>query len=525
MHLKKPNGIPCEFRRSAMKKSRIKNTTRNIAFSFVDSIVSLLFQFASRTIIIHVLGTEYLGLSSLFSSVLQILNMTEMGFSIAIIYNMYKPIAENDEQKICSLLNYYRKIYRYVAIIIAALGLTIMPFIPKLINGTYPIEININLLYVLYLINSVVSYSAFAYKTALLTALQRLDLVKVAHTIACILQYSLQIITLLLLKNYYLFIIVMILGTAARNIIAAYNAKKNFPNYICSGTIDKLTKSEIFKQVKGLLICNVSAITYTTFDSIILSSLIGLNAVAIYNNYIIVFNGVMSFITMIRSAMQASVGDSIATEKKEKNLRDLSLWQFLFSIIAIICCSCMISLYQPFMLIWMGSEMLLPIIDIILICIWFYMNTVQHSYFLYMSGSGLWTEMKWPYILSTVCNLLLNILLGRALGTTGIILATVIATFIFGMIWQCIIVFKKYFGISAFHYLIQQLIYFFITVLVCIISYLLCSLVSIDGIIGLIAKGIICVINSIILVCIFFRNKSVFNDARILVRKMLLHRH
>ena len=185
-----------------MSDSRLQNTKRNIFFSYVDTIISLAFSFVSRTIIVQVLGEQYLGLSSLFVSIFQVLNMAELGFSVAIIYNMYKPIAENDIDTVCALLNYYRKIYRRISIIIISVGLCLMPFIPYIINGSWPSDVNIYLLYFLFLINTEASYSIYAYKTALLNALQRLDLSKIAYTIVDLLQCVFQILCLVIFRNY-----------------------------------------------------------------------------------------------------------------------------------------------------------------------------------------------------------------------------------------------------------------------------------------------------------------------------------
>lgn len=501
--------------------SRTANTKRNIIFSYIDTIVTLLFQFASRTIIVKVLGEQYLGLSSLFSSVLHVLNMAELGFSGAIVFNMYKPIAENDVDTVCSLLNYYRKIYRYIAIIVFAAGLIVTPFVHYLIKGAYPNNINIYLLFLLYLLNTASSYVFFAYKAALLNALQRLDLSKIAYTIANLVQYSLQIVCLILYKNYYTFVICMIGGTIFKNLLTAHIVNNKFTQYKCKGEISVEVKKSVLDRVKGLLVCNISSVTYTTFDSIIISSFVGLTFVAIYNNYIMVFNGVTTFITMIRTAMQASVGNSVAIESKEKNYNDMLLWQFLFSMIATWCVTCMLCLYQPFMKIWMGDEMFLSLIDVILICIWFYVSAVQHSFFLYLSGKGFWWEMRWPYILSTVTNLVMNIVLGKLLGITGIIFSTVFSNLIFGLIWQCSIVFKCYFKKSMKEFQIKQMFYFAVCVLSCLASFMLTELADIYGIPGLIFKVLICTVVSIVIQFLLLCRTSQFKKTKVFLLNVI----
>ena len=337
-----------------MSSSRVTNTKRNLIWSFLEYFVLILFSFVSNAVIVYYFGKDYLGLSSLFTSILQVLNVAELGFSTAVTYNMYKPLAENDTATVCALLAFYRKIYFIIGLVVYIGGMIVMPFIPYLIEGDYPNEINIYVLYFLYLSNTAVSYFLFSYKTALLNALQRLDLMKVAYCIVSIIQSVLQIMAIAVFHNYYLFVGFAILGTAFKNLFTAYISNKKFPIYKCAGSLDTEIKKNIASKVKGLLICNVSAITYTTFDSIILSALIGLDIVAIYNNYLLVFNGLSRVISMIRFAMQASVGNSVVSESVEKNHNDVKKWQVLFSMIATFCSACLVCVYQPFMLIWMG---------------------------------------------------------------------------------------------------------------------------------------------------------------------------
>ena len=202
-----------------MEESRTKKTKRNIMVSFLYTALLMLFQFVSRSVIIKYLGEEYLGLSSLFASILQVLNMTELGFSGAIVYNMYKPLAENNTQAVCALLAYYKKVYRTIGLIIMIAGITIIPIIPRLINGLSISKMDIYFLYCLYLANTVVSYFLFAYKTSLLEAVQRMDLAKFSYIVVSIVQYTLQILSIVILKNYYMFVFFMCIGSCSKNYV------------------------------------------------------------------------------------------------------------------------------------------------------------------------------------------------------------------------------------------------------------------------------------------------------------------
>ena len=504
-----------------MDGSRISNTKRNILFSSFDTVSTLVFQFVLRLVVVQTLGTVYLGLSGLFVSILQILNMADLGFSGAIVYNMYRPLAENDTDAVCKLLNYYKKIYRVVSVVVLCVGLALAPFIKYLIKDPCPDDINVYCLYFLYLANSVVSYAVFAYRTALLNALQRLDLTKAAYLLINTIQYLLQILSLVVFRNYYLFVICMIAGTAGKNAFSAYLSKKKYSQYVCRGTISEETKKSILSRVKGLLVCSISAVTYTTFDNIVLSAFVGLGSVAIYSNYLLIHNGIAQSFTLIRESMQASVGNSVAKENVEKNYNDMKLWQFLFSVIATWMSACLMSMYQPFMKIWMGEDMLLREIDVVLLVIWFFATMVQNSFFLYLSGNGLWWEMRYPYIFSTITNLILNILLGSLLGVTGIIIATVIASVVFGMIWQCSIIFRTYFNTSMLEFQKYQLLYTGVCILCCGIAYGINEVLNISGIVGLAVRFIICSLVAVSVQILIYRRTEMYKDSKVFIKRVM----
>lgn len=504
-----------------MGNTRTENTKKNIIWSYSDYFLNICFQFFSRTVIVNAFSSDYLGLSSLFSSILQVLNMAEMGFASAVIYNMYKPIAKNEISKVCCFLSYYKKIYRYIGISIICVGMALIPFLPKLIKGGWPSDINIYILYVLYLINTGISYLLFAYKSSLLTALQRVDLIKKIYLSVNILQYTSQLFIIAVFRDYYLFVTALVVGTAVKNIMTAIITGKYYPEYVTKGELDKESKKDILNKVKGLLIGNISNVSYNTFDSIIISAFLGLSSVAIYNNYLTVYNGIASIVGLLRGAMQSSVGNSVAVESIEKNYMDIQKWQFIFSIIALMCSTCMLCLYQPFMVFWMGKEMLLPMIDVVLLSCLLFIATVQHAFYLYLSAAGLWLEVKWAYILSTICNLILNILLGKLFKTTGIIIATLIATIVFGSIWQCIVVFKYYFKINVKEYLFKQIIYFAFTVFIWLLSFLLCNIITGYSIVTMLLRIVICIFISVCATIIVFRRTRVYGQCKELAIKVL----
>jgi O-antigen/teichoic acid export membrane protein len=302
-----------------------------------------------RTAVIYLMGVQYLGLNSLFVSVLQVLNLTELGVGSAMVYSMYKPISEDDKETICALMNLYRKYYRIIGLIIAVAGGILIPFVPKLISSDLPEEINIYVLYLLNLIATVLSYWMFAYKNSILQAYQRTDIVSKVTLITNTVKYILQIWVLWKYRNYYLYVIVSIATQILNNIVTAIVSDKLYPMYLPKGDIAKDEKENINKKIKDLFFIKIGSVVVDSVDTIVISAFLGLKALAIYQNYFYIMNSVYGMVGIVFTSIKAGVGNSLITESGEKNYRDFSTLTFVISYILCFCCACFICLYQPFM--------------------------------------------------------------------------------------------------------------------------------------------------------------------------------
>lgn len=504
-----------------MNESRSINTKRNIIAGLLYNLQSIFFNFIIRTALLFILGDQYLGLSSLFTSILSVLNLAELGFSSAIVVNMYKPLAEKNEQAVCALINYYKKIYQFIGLMILGIGLMIIPWIPKLINGSWPNNINIYLLYVFYLIETSLSYYLFAYKTSILEASQRTDLAKIIYSIINIIKSILQIFLLWVFKNYYLFVLTSLIFTILRNFSVFYITSKKFPKFTACGVLDDNIKFTIKRQVSGLMISKIGGVSRNSFDSIIISIFSGLTDVAIYNNYYFIYYGIYAASNMITQAMQASVGNSIATENANKNLNDMNKFQFIFTWIIVICTACLICLYQPFMKIWVGEKRLLNNFQMVLFSLYFYIMSMTGIRNLYFQGNGLWWNAKKASILEAIGNLILNILLGYFYGISGVLIATIVTIFIFNYIMKTNILFKQYFRISPWCFYKDIIFYTFAAVFVCIICYKVCFFISFGGILSLLIKFIIVLLVSNFVWYLIFFNKTIYRESKEFIRTVL----
>ncbi|MEM5597620.1 hypothetical protein AAHB53_17360 [Niallia circulans] len=306
-----------------MKIERTKNATRNIIFGGILKIYQIIVPFLMRTAMIYWMGIEYLGLNSLFTSILQVLNLVELGIGSAMVFSMYKPIAEDDEKTISALLRLYQIYYRVIGCIIAVVGLIILPFIPSLISGEVPGGLNVYILYLLNLGATVLSYWLFAYKNSLLNAHQRNDVISKVQLFTNTFQYGLQLLVLFILQNYYWYLIVALFTQAMTNILTAVVATKMYPNYRAKGRLEKTVISQINKRIRDLFTSKVGAVILNSVDTIVISAFLGLTMLAVYQNYYYILSSLIALVTIVFNSCTAGIGNSLIKETKEKNVEDL----------------------------------------------------------------------------------------------------------------------------------------------------------------------------------------------------------
>ena len=497
-------------------KSRVKNSRRNVISGAIRQIVSIGLQFVLRTTIIYILGAEYQGLNGLFTSILTILNLSDLGFSAAVTFILYKPIAEGNQEEINSILAYLKKVYYIIGTVVLAIGLIIMPFLPRLISGNYPADINIYVLFSIYLINSVISYFLFAYNNALLTAYQREDIVSNSFTITLFISRSIQIILLFIYRNYYFYAIMLPLGSIFNNLLVQYYSKKYFPQSIPSGIIDRKIKNELNSQVKAVFVDRISDVARNSFDNIVLSSMLGLVAVTVYDNYYYIYSAIIGFMGVLVHGVKASIGNSLVAESVEKNKKDLDTFTFIFMWIAGWFTVCLFSLYQPFMEIWMkgNTELILSFGNMTLFCVYFYSMSMTYSKNAYLEAKGLFKECQKWYVSEAIMNLLLNILLGYLFGITGILIATILTILVLNFFGGTKVLFDNYFQDGRKKYFAKHILYACVTVICSVITWLLCSVVNFNSILGMICKIAICTIIPNILFWLIYHRMDVFKRAK-----------
>lgn len=491
-----------------MSSSRIVHAKKNIIAGIVNKTITNILPFVIRTIIIYSLGEVYLGLNSLFTSIIQILNLADMGINEAIVFCLYRPINSCDHEQINKILSFYRKVYVIIGGIILILGFCIIPFLTLLIAKDVPNEVNIYLIYLIFLLNSVFSYWFGAYKGVIIIANQRNDILSNIQTVISILMNISQIVVLVLTKQYYLYIILLPVFTVANNLLISIIANKKYTFLNPSGDINKVEKNEIREMLSSLIVARFADSFRNTLDSIVLSSICGLIITARYGNYYVIFSVLYGFYLVVARSLQSGVGDSIVAESVSKNHEVFRTTLLLFHILLSTISVCMFQLYQPFIALWVGQNSMLPSSSMFLFCLYFYLLSMAGVGNLYLNGTGLWKEAKKYFILEAIMNLVLNILLGYLLGVTGILIATIVTIMAFNLFGRVVVVYKNYFNYFNFKVYVIYIIRFLIAMITSfvVIRYL-CWTKTGDSLFSVLLKTVLaCVVTNTLTGVSFFKD-------------------
>ncbi len=474
-------------------ESRKVNTIKNAATSLLNQVITLLFNFVTRSIFIHFLGAEYLGINGLFANVLQVLSMADLGFNTAIVFSMYKPIAENDEKTQAALMNFYRKVYNVIAIVVALIGLALIPLLPFIVKTETEIP-HLTLYYILYLSNTVVSY-LFVYKTSITTAHQKSYLLNNYDSFFVILRNILQILSLIVFHSFVLYLIIQIVVGWVNNFIKAYRSQKMYPYIKEKEVLAPELKKDIFNNIKSMFIYRIGGVLLNNTDNILISAMIGTIVVGYYSNYFMVINAVTTFTNLLFNSMTASIGNlnvSTDTENKYlffKRINFATAWLFSF------CGVCFFVLLNDFVTIWLGSEFVLDQLTLIAIVLNFVMPGSIRIVSLYRDTTGMFRQTKYVFFITSIINLILSIILGKLMGLSGILLATAIARFLTNMWFEPLVLFRSYFKKNVWkYYFSNQFIYWIVFIFSAALTYFIASWISHISILTLLLKGLLCLI-------------------------------
>ena len=458
------------------------------------------------------LNDEYLGVNGLFTNIITMLSLADLGIGIAIPYSLYKPLAKKDEHKINVLMNFYKKVYTIIGIAVLLIGLSLTPFLGLIIKDIPKNVPHLSLIYILFVIHSASSYF-FVYKKFLIDSDQKGYITsRIIFTFSTLLSI-IQIILLVTTKNYILFLLSSIILVIIQNIYISSKANKLYP-FIKNKTDEKLEKEDmegIKKNVSSLFIYKVGTVIMNGTDNIIISKFIGLIIVGFYSNYVLIINSITTVLNQIFNAITSSIGNLVVTTNKKRskevydNLNFANFWLYaLFGV-------CIIVLINPFINIWIGKKYVMGFSIVFLLVLNFYVLGMQSVTNSFRNAYGLFWIAKYRPIIMVIINIVISVVLVQFIGIEGVLIGTLISRLVTTAWLDPYIVHKYGFEISPKSYYIDYLKYLVIFIAISIILNYFVSMITINNIFILILIAILVVISvNVILVLLFFKT-SEFN--------------
>lgn len=512
----------------SMDESRTKKSIKNVSVAMAMQIVNMVVGLVSRTIFIKLLGNDYLSVNGLFTNILTLLSFAELGIGNAIIFALYKPIAQKDEQKICQVLNLYKKAFRYIAKAIIVLGIVVIPFLGYLVKDVPDIKENIILIYGIFLFSTASTYF-FSYRNALIIADQKNYIISIIKEIFSILRIFLQVTFLLITKNYIGYLLIEICVSLTSNIFCYQYAKKKYP-FLTHYNKEELPKSEkdnILRDVKSLFVYKGGAAVLNGTDNIIIAVLLKIEFVGLCSNYSMVVSTLSGLLMQACSSITASIGNhNVVAEPKEREkvfreLNALSFFIFAFSAV------CLAVLLNELIFVWLGADYLLDQMVVIAMVLTFLLTGMNQIPSTYRMTLGLFRKASFIPLLAAIINIILSLALGRIWGLFGVFIATSIAKLLTFSLFDPILIYRKGLETSAKRYYFT----FFVRLVVVAVSYFasisIVGWINIDGIIGLFVKTATCVLSTSVILIVYlifdkdFKKavKTVLNS----VKKRMVH--
>ena len=493
-----------------MPDSRTKNSILNIISTFGGTMAYDLGYFLLRAIFVRCLAEEYLGVEGLFSNILGMLSLMELGIGPAMVVSLYKPLAENDTEKIKSLMGLYRKAYAVIGVCVFAVGAALTPFLNVIIKDVPSSIENIQIIYLLYVANTAISYFCI-YKQSVFIADQKNYLVTFWYNLVRIAMLVVQALVLILSKNFILFLVVQIAFTRGANIYISKRADKQYP-YLKENNalpIDSSTKKEVFKYAYASSILNIGSKLVNGTDQIIISSCIGLSVGGSYSNYVLVTGALQSIESKILNSCTASIGNLNVVGSDEHFKTVYYRILFIGLSLASFCTVCLAALFQDFVKIWVGEKMLLDNFSVICLLISFYLYSVRFPTQVFNSATGNFYHFKYRAFVEGAINLAVSIIMSKVIGVAGVILGTIISCLVVPFWIEPYIFYRYIFKEKPVAYIRQVLKNFGFTLVVTLLTVYACRFIVLQGILSLLCKGVVAVLIFLAsFVTVFHKNEN-----------------
>ena len=503
------------------KTRRTGKALKNVKYGMISQFIKIAITFVTRTFFIHVLGQKILGVNSLFTNIISMLSLAELGISSAVGYSLYSPLSKNDKKTISAIMSFFRKAYGLIAIIVLVLGLCLIPFLPVIIKEYQAID-NALLIYLLFLVNVVITY-LISYKEVLITADQRASEILKIQIISDVIANVVLLLMLLVSQNYILYLMAQIvMQIIYRGVVNRYITKKyNDIDFYTDEKIEKKELSTLKTNIKALFLHKIGDYCVNSTDNIIISAFISIGAVAVYTNYLTIITMLISVTTLIFNSLVSSFGNVIVTENKDYQYAAYKKLDFVGFIIYAFCTIALFNLMTPFIELWAGESYVMNFWVVILMIFNFYLvgmrviaNTIKQS-------AGIYKEDRYTPLVQALVNLAVSIILVQQIGVLGVVIGTVVSSIVLPSWQRPYLIYKNVFNKSMSEYIKRHLLYVFIVIVLAVISYFALGAITVNSLVTkLIIYGIFTVVLfAIAIIAVYHNSDDYKNMVKMLRRK------
>lgn len=464
--------------------SRTRNTITNIASSFGGRLLKTILTFVVRTVFIQALGKSYLGVNGIFTSILNMLSLAELGFGATIVYHLYKPLAVRDNDRIRTLIKFYKYTYRVIGFVILFLGICLIPLLPVLIRDydtMEPLGINAVLIFVIYLLQSAASYLFFAYRQTVIEADQKKYIIDLAECGKTILEALLQLFSLIVLKSFLLYTLSTLVSIIIYNFTIGFIARRLYPDFFSKegGNLSREEIISLFKDCSAMFLYKSESVVLKATDNMVLSAFIGLGTVGLYSSYLLIINACKGFLDRFYVSVKHSMGNLYATESVEKKFRYFEIMNFLTFILYGTAAVGLITCCDDLIRVWIGDAYVIAFPFSVLLGVEILFDGLIRNLTQIRNISGAFRQLWYRPVISIVVNIVSSIILVQYMGINGVIIGTIFAQLFVGMIVDPYVVmnycFKKYKTIG--YYYLKNLGFLLVLICACFLNLLSCRII------------------------------------------------
>lgn len=500
-----------------MADNRTNNVIINSTASLLQKLVQILAQFALRTAFIYVLGKEYTGISGLFTDILHVLSLMELGLDSSMIFSLYEPLSKRDIRRITALLKFYKSAFTIIGFVVLGAGVACTPFLSYIVKGVPNIREDIRGIFLMYVVTSAFSYFLI-YKSVLLRADQKSRIISKWTSIVSIAECVLEILFLIILKQFYAYLIIHLVATVGRNIIISRISSRMYTEYFkqSDAILSKEEKNKLYKDLACLTVYNMAGVVINSTDSVFISAFVGTAEVAIIGNFTLILNAARTAVNQIVSATKPSIGNLAATSSDDKQEQIFKRMNFISFWVSCFCCTCLFTLLNPFIGdIWFDPSYKISYEIIAVLVANYFIAVMVFPVESFRTANGLFVQGWMRPAIMAVFNIILDFWWGKMWGIFGIFIATTVSRLATQVWYDPWLVYKKVFKHTVVPYYVTYIVYVVITAASCAISYMLCTLFSLRPIaLDFALKALISFVIPNLIIIIIFRRTDEYKYVR-----------